>query len=189
MHSRRLLITVAALVVATAGLILSALPAHALTISTAKIAKGAVQVKGRDAGPLALLTWDGQPMAQANKAGGFRFATVILPQDCIGDLSEGGQAGRGVIEGCGPAAQIVQGPPGPEGSPGPKGDKGDTGGTGPQGLPGPQGELDPQVRRANPDRRDPGVLRGSKVRRDPQVHPHRPSQCTMQPVSSSAQAT
>jgi hypothetical protein len=38
-------------------------PAHAIKVSVAKIDKGAVQVKGRNAAPLALLSWEGQPIA------------------------------------------------------------------------------------------------------------------------------
>ncbi len=124
--------------------VLSASSANALTISVAKIDRGAVQLKGRGAAPLALLTWEGQPVAQATKTGGFRFATSVLPQDCVGDLSDGTTTLPVVIEGCGPASQIVEGPPGPKGDkgdPGPKGDKGDPGQPGPkgdQGEPGPE---------------------------------------------------
>lgn len=107
---------------------------HALTISVAKIDKGAVQVKGKGAASLALLQWEGQPIAQATKSGSFRFATTVLPQDCIGDLSDGGASVAVVIAGCGPASQIVEGPPGP------KGDKGDAGQKGDQGNPGPKGD-------------------------------------------------
>jgi hypothetical protein len=69
----------------------------------------------------------------------------VLPQDCVGDLSDSTATIPVVIEGCGPASQIVQGPPGPKGDkgePGAKGDKGDAGQPGlqgPQGLPGTPG--------------------------------------------------
>lgn len=115
-------------------MIWTASSAHAITISVAKIDRGAVQVKGKGASSLALLQWEGQPVAQATKSGSFRFATSVLPQDCVGDLSDGAASAAVVIAGCGPASQIVEGPPGP------KGDKGDAGQKGDQGSPGPKGD-------------------------------------------------
>ncbi len=56
-------------------------PALALTVSTAKVAQGAVQVKGAKAAPLALIFWEGTPVAQATRSGSFRFQTAILPGD------------------------------------------------------------------------------------------------------------
>jgi hypothetical protein len=88
--------------------VFAAFDAHAITISVAKIDKGTVQVKGRKTAPLALISWEGQPVAQSTKTGGFRFATSVLPQDCVGDLSDGSSTIPVVIQGCGP-----QGPPGP----------------------------------------------------------------------------
>ncbi|MEW5918035.1 MAG: hypothetical protein AB1762_16650, partial [Gemmatimonadota bacterium] len=61
-------------------------------MTTAEVAKGAVLVKGRKAQPLALITWDGQPVAQATNQGAFRFATTILPTDCVGQLSDGNES-------------------------------------------------------------------------------------------------
>jgi hypothetical protein len=87
--------------------------ADAMTILTAKVDKGAVQVKGGKAQPLALITWEGQAVAQASRNGRFRFATVIIPQHCIGELSDGTEIKPVVIQGCGPV-----GPPGPPGPPG-----------------------------------------------------------------------
>ena len=87
--------------------------ARAITISVAKIDKGAVQVKGKQAQPLALLTWEGQPVAQASKSGTFRFETTTLPNDCVGTLSDGNHATPVVIQYCGPV-----GPRGPQGATG-----------------------------------------------------------------------
>jgi len=118
----------------------------ALTISVAKIEKGAVQVKGSKAASLALITWEGTPVAQASKSGAFRFATPLLPQDCVGEVSDGIDTLPVVIQGCGPASQIVEGPPGPKGDkgePGAKGDKGESGQPGPPGESGLQGPPGP----------------------------------------------
>jgi hypothetical protein len=51
---------------------LTTAPAHGITISVAKIDKGAVQVKGKGAAPLALISWEGQVVAQATTSGKFR---------------------------------------------------------------------------------------------------------------------
>ena len=131
MHRHYLIPIVAVMVSATS-------PAHALTISIAKIDKGAVQVKGKGATSLALLQWEGQPIAQATKSGSFRFATSLLPQDCIGDLSDGVTMLPVVIANCGPT-NVIPGPPGPKGDKGDPGSKGDKGDPGDQGPPGPSG--------------------------------------------------
>ncbi len=94
-------------------------PADALTISGAKIDKGGVLVKGKGAAPFAQLTWEGQQIAQATKAGTFRFTTSILPEDCVGSLSDGTETVSAIVRSCGP--QGVQGPPGEQGEPGPAG--------------------------------------------------------------------
>ena len=107
-----LFFTVAAAAVAAA-------PASAITIAGARVAKGAVQVKGRDAAPFALITWEGRPLVQAKRNGRFRFETAILPADCVGELADGVEVVRVVVESCGP-----QGPPG---DPGPQGLQGQLG--------------------------------------------------------------
>jgi hypothetical protein len=104
---------------------------HALTISVAKVDKGAVQIKGRNAAPLALLSWEGQPIAQATKTGVFRFATTTLPSSCVGELSDGAETISVVIQSCGP--------PGPAGSPGQNGESGPPGVDGKDGAPGSPG--------------------------------------------------
>jgi hypothetical protein len=88
------------------GVLTLAIPAaaQALTVSVAKIDKGAIQIKGKGTAALAPLTWEGQGVAQAQKSGAFRFATTILPQDCIGELSDGTTTVPVVIADCGPVA-------------------------------------------------------------------------------------
>jgi hypothetical protein len=92
--------------------------AEAITISVAKIDKGAVQVKGSKAAPLAPITWEGAPITATTNRGAFRFATTILPPDCVGELADGVAAIDVVIEGCGPTPDVIQGPPGPPGADG-----------------------------------------------------------------------
>lgn len=84
----------ALLVVATAA------PVSALTITNAKIDKGAVQVKGKDAVPSAPITWDGKVVGAASKAGAFRFATTEVPTDCVGDVGDGTSVAAAVVAGC-----------------------------------------------------------------------------------------
>ncbi len=93
-----------------------AIPADALTVSTAKVADGAVQIKGGKAGPLATVTWEGAPVAMASKSGSFKFSTTVLPAGCVGTLGDGDTTTPVVIAGCGP--------PGADGSPGPPGPPG-----------------------------------------------------------------
>lgn len=108
----------------------SAGAADAITISVAKINKGAVQVTGTGAPRGATITWEGQPVTQATgTAGRFRFATTVLPADCVGALGDGVATVQVVIASCGPQGTGASGPPGP---PGPMG---------PPGPPGPSGSI------------------------------------------------
>jgi hypothetical protein len=94
-------------------LLTAASRASALTVSTAKIANGAVHVKGSSAAPLAVITWQGAPVAVASKGGSFHFDTSVLPQDCVGTVGDGAATVPAVVQYCGP-----EGPPGPPGAPG-----------------------------------------------------------------------
>lgn len=76
--------------------------ADAITIRTAKVEKGAVQVKGAGAVPFGTITWEGRPVTEASKRGKFAFETSLLPSDCVGDVSDGTAARGVVIEACGP---------------------------------------------------------------------------------------
>jgi hypothetical protein len=111
-------------------------PATAITISSAKISGGVVLVKGSKAAPLALITWEGAPVAQASKSGSFRFETAILPAMCVGTLNDGTDTVAVVMQFCGPPGP--QGPPG-SGQQGPPGEPGEQGLPGIQGPPGPDG--------------------------------------------------
>jgi hypothetical protein len=90
-----------------AFLVLSS-PALAITITTTRIENGAILVRGNDAVPNANIIWEGQVVTQVRGNGRFSFQTGILPQDCVGTLSDGVETVNVVIRSCGP-----QGPPGP----------------------------------------------------------------------------
>ncbi|MEW5918036.1 MAG: hypothetical protein AB1762_16655 [Gemmatimonadota bacterium] len=92
-----------------------AFEANAITIAVAKIAKGAVQIRGSKAAPFALIRWEGEFVAQANATGRFPFATSVLPNDCVGTVSDGVTSISISVESCGPRG--AQGPPGLPGSP------------------------------------------------------------------------
>jgi len=92
-------------------------PAGALTVSTAKVANGSVQIKGSKAAPLAAITWQGAPVTIASKSGSFHFETAILPADCVGEVGDGVDTVPAVLQFCGPVG--AQGPPGSVGPPGP----------------------------------------------------------------------
>ncbi len=88
----------AALILLTSLLLAS--PAAALTITSAKVDHGAVQVKGKDAVPSASITWEGVVVATASKSGAFRFATAALPSDCTGDVGDGTGITSIAVRGC-----------------------------------------------------------------------------------------
>ncbi|MBI4525653.1 MAG: DUF1566 domain-containing protein [Deltaproteobacteria bacterium] len=77
-------------------------PAHAIKITKAVIKEGVVQVKGIKAAKNAVITWEGQPVAvtHSKPGGAFGFSTTALPQDCVGDLSDGTETIQVVIENC-----------------------------------------------------------------------------------------
>ncbi|MBI3767011.1 MAG: hypothetical protein HY271_00790 [Deltaproteobacteria bacterium] len=52
-------------------------------------------MKGSKATPLALITWEGQTVAQANSRGAFRFTSTTLPPSCVGDVGDGSETVQG----------------------------------------------------------------------------------------------
>ena len=79
---------VAALIAATVGVLL-AHPARALDVKKATLSHGEVKVSGGDAAGSATITWEGNPVASASKAGNFHFQSGAVPADCVGTLSDG----------------------------------------------------------------------------------------------------
>ena len=74
--------------------------AQAITIQQAKITRGAVVVTGKKAAGSSTILWESQAVTQAGKSGGFKFSTTNLPQDCVGELSDGVSTINVVISGC-----------------------------------------------------------------------------------------
>jgi hypothetical protein len=97
--------TVFGVVAVVIGSFAAVSPTLALTITRAKIAKGAVQVRGKDAVPDATITCDGQIVGQANSRGRFSFETTTLPPDCVGEVSDGVETVEAVVQLCGPVGQ------------------------------------------------------------------------------------
>jgi hypothetical protein len=81
--------------------------AHAIKINVAEIRQGAVVVHGNQAASSADVTWEGQLVTQTNSGGVFSFSTAVLPQDCVGDLSDGATTIQVIVSGC--SQMIVQG--------------------------------------------------------------------------------
>lgn len=125
----RVRVPLVSIVVAVSLTVMETSPARALLATSAQIKNAAIEVRGKEAAPLATLTWEGQTVGQADAKGKFKFLTTIRPEDCVGAVSDGVQTVSAVIKLCG-------GPPGPAGAPGPVGPPGPAG---PQGLAGARG--------------------------------------------------
>jgi hypothetical protein len=91
----------AAMVIAAFALLIFVVsPAHALSTIVATIALGEVQVIGIQAKKNADISWEGNPVAQSNKWGTFHFSTTNLPQDCVGERSDGTNTIDVVVKDC-----------------------------------------------------------------------------------------
>ena len=76
------------------------LPAYALIVTSAQVKNGAVEVRGKEAESGAPITWEGQPVTQAGANGRFKFATIALPLDCVGEVSDGTDTISAVVKFC-----------------------------------------------------------------------------------------
>jgi hypothetical protein len=75
--------------------------AEAIDIYSAEVKNGGVFVQGDKAVAYSTITWEGQSIAAANRYGGFRFVGVV-PQSCIGTLSDGASTIQVVVVDCTP---------------------------------------------------------------------------------------
>lgn len=86
--------------IALAALIFTSTPVHALRALIATILEGEIHVIGIQANRGASINWEGGIVAKANNGGAFQFSTTILPQDCVGTLSDGVTTISVVVNGC-----------------------------------------------------------------------------------------
>ena len=75
--------------------------AEAIDIDFADVKNGGAFVQGDKAVAYSTITWEGQRIAGANRSGGFRFVGVV-PQSCIGTLSDGTSTIQVVVFDCTP---------------------------------------------------------------------------------------
>ena len=75
--------------------------AEAIDIYFAEVKNGGAFVQGDKAVAYSTITWEGQSTAAANRYGGFRFVGVV-PQSCIGTLSDGTSTIQVVVVDCTP---------------------------------------------------------------------------------------
>ncbi len=87
------------------ALLATASPAAALTIRSAGIAHGAIEVRGKEAPPSAAITWQGRVVGTARPTGSFAFRTTDLPHDCVGTVGDGTNSARAVLAGCAPSTR------------------------------------------------------------------------------------
>ena len=125
----RVRVPLLSIVVAVSLIVMETSPARALRATSAQIKNAAIEIKGKEATPLATLTWEGQAVGQADAKGKFKFLTTIRPDDCVGAVSDGVETVSAVIKLCGGPA----GPAGPPGAAGPQGPAGARGPAGPAG--------------------------------------------------------
>jgi hypothetical protein len=76
--------------------------AHALRAASAEIVSGRVEVIGVQAVRNADITWEGDIVTRADRAGTFRFSTTDLPSTCVGTLSDGVSTIQVVVRFCQP---------------------------------------------------------------------------------------
>ena len=75
--------------------------AAAIDIDFAEVKNGGAFVQGDKAVAYSTITWEGQSIAAANRFGGFRFVGVV-PESCIGTLSDGTSTIQVVVVDCTP---------------------------------------------------------------------------------------
>src|SRR5574341_969930 len=100
---------VATAMAALAFLIIVVSPTHALTVTAATIAFGAVRVSGNHAERNTNITWEGDVVTQSNGGGLFQFSTTNLPIDCVGQLSDGVTTVSVPVFGCATQQVVISG--------------------------------------------------------------------------------
>lgn len=104
----------------------------ALQVEMARIYRGTLQVNGSKAKPGSVVSLDGVQAGNVKNNGHYSVSAVILPSDCIVEVTDGFDTQQAVVSFCSP-----QGPRGEKGEDGPVGPQGMHGQTGSVGPPGP----------------------------------------------------
>ena len=72
----------------------------ALEVRKVRLSAGVIQIRGKNAKPLANISWEGKSVAIANKKGAFCFTTAVLPaplpSDCLSDCLGAGTLSDGI---------------------------------------------------------------------------------------------
>ena len=87
-------------------LISHASAAEAIKIKTAEVQKGVAVIQGSEGAKNATIMWQGTAVTQVNPNGGFSFNGVV-PEDCVGTLSDGLDTIAVVLVSCTPIAAAV----------------------------------------------------------------------------------
>ena len=69
---------------------------------------GRVEVNGKNAVTQAPIFWEGEEVAQAKKSGNFKFKSQTVPDDCLGELSDGETTVTVPLAGCTVGDETVQ---------------------------------------------------------------------------------
>jgi hypothetical protein len=95
-------------VIALAWLV-SAPFAEAITITLAEVQNGAAVVQGNKAAKKATISWDTSTVGQTTNGGSFSFSGIV-PADCVGELSIGGDTINVALSNCTPPVSSVPAP-------------------------------------------------------------------------------
>lgn len=77
-----------------------AIKIHAINITDATLSPETVTVSGNKAAKSAVISWEGKAVTISTKGGAFKFKTAVVPEDCIGTLTDGVSTVSVAIAGC-----------------------------------------------------------------------------------------
>ena len=86
------------------GMLLVTAPALAIDVTRARVNKGKVEVKIKNAE----VKWEGQPVGTTNNNGKLTFDTTDLPSHCVGEIDDSVNTVEAVIKDCGPESGFTQ---------------------------------------------------------------------------------
>jgi hypothetical protein len=142
--------------VSSFGCLASLSPAFAqVTVQTAKIEAGELQIDGRTGRPNVVVVLDDKHEAKSNAQGRFSFRIPYFPRNCSVTLKEANNTRELIVANC----SVTPGPQGPAGSAGQQGERGPAG---PRGEPGERGPAGPK---GEPGERGPAGAAASEQAR------------------------